>query len=208
MGLAEAREAHQNARRLRAAGTDPAAAKQEAKRARQADVVNSFEHIAREWHREQLPRWTPNHAGRVLDSLEADVFPALGGYAIASITAPLVLETVRAIEARGVSETASRVLQRMGAIFNYAIRTGRAADNPALPLRGVVVVEKAKHQPALPQSRLTEFYGRLQTASMRKETRIALLLLMLTTVRPGNIRFAEWAEIDRENGNGRYRQPR
>lgn len=154
-----------------AAGQDPAAAKQEAKQESRAAAANSFESLAREWHANSLPRWTPTHAARVLHSLETDAFPMLGSLPITDIKAPLLLEAVRAIEARGVPETAARVLQRIKSVFNYAIQTGRAADNPAFALVGAIVKEKAKHQPALPQKELPEFYRRLLAEPMREETR-------------------------------------
>ena len=196
VSLSEAREAAENARRLIAAGQDPSAAKQQAKRERKTATANSFEKIAREWHQNQMPRWTPTHTTRVLHSLETDAFPILGKYPVTEIKAPLLLEAVRAIEERGVPETAARVLQRIKAVFNYAIQTGRAAENPAFALSGVIVREKVKHQPALPQSGITEFYRRLIREPMRQENRIAMMLIMLTFVRAGNIRFAEWEEID------------
>lgn len=89
-------------------------------------------------------------------------------------------------------------MQRVKAVFNYAIQTSRADDNPAFALAGVVVKEKVKHQPALPQKALPEFYRRVLLEPLRPETRIALLFIVLVFVRPGNIRYAEWAEIDRE----------
>lgn len=198
IGLAEARAAREKAKQQLANGQDPAAAKQKAKQERRAAEVNSFEKIAREWHQHQMPRWTATHAARVLHSLEVDAFPMLGRLPITDIKAPLLLEAVRAIETRGVPETAARVLQRIKSVFNYAIQTGRAADNPAFALAGAIVKEKAQHQPALPQKELPEFYRRLLAEPMREETRLALLLIVLVFVRPGNIRFAEWAEIDWE----------
>ena len=198
VSLVEARQAAENARQMLAQGQDPAAAKQQAKQERQTAIANSFENIAREWHSNRLPGWTPNHAARVWHSLEVDALPTIGRLPITEIKAPLLLEMIRGIEARGVSETASRVLQRVKSVFNYAIQTGRAADNPALSLAGVVVKKKVEHMLALPQQELTEFYRRLMLQKMRPETRLALLLIVLTLVRPGNIRHAEWEEIDRQ----------
>ncbi len=198
VSLSEAREAAENARRMVANGQSPSAAKQQAKTERKAAIANSFENLAREWHTNQLPRWTPTHAARVLHSLEVDAFPVIGALPIIEIKAPLLLEMVRGIEARGVPETAIRVLQRVKSVFNYAIRTGRAVENPAFALVGVVVKESVQHQPALPQTELTEFYRRLLAEPMRPENRIALLLIVLTFVRAGNIRYAEWAEIDHD----------
>ena len=198
ISLAEAREAAENARRMVASGQSPSAAKQQAKAERKAAIANSFGNLAREWHANQLTRWTPTHAARVLHSLEVDAFPTLAALPMIEIKAPLLLEMVRGIEARGVPETAIRVLQRVKSVFNYAIQTGRAVENPAFALAGVVVKETVKHQPALPQTELAEFYRRLLAEPMRPENRIALLLTVLTFVRAGNIRCAEWAEIDHD----------
>ncbi|VEJ20654.1 putative prophage integrase [Neisseria animaloris] len=157
ISLFEARAAREQAKQQLANGIDPAATKQQAKRQQQTAIANSFEKIAREWHQNQLPRWTGTHAARVLHSLETDAFPILGKYPVTEIKAPLLLEAVRAIEARGVPETATRVLQRIKSVFNYAIQTSRAVENPAFALSGVIVREKVKHQPALPKAESQSF---------------------------------------------------
>lgn len=132
IGLSEARAAREQAKQQLANGTDPAAAKQQAKRERKTAAANSFEKIAREWHQNQLPRWTGNHAARVLHSLETDAFPMLGRHSVTEIKAPLLLEAVRAVEARGVPETAARVLQRIKSVFNYAISDGQGGRESRL----------------------------------------------------------------------------
>ena len=87
-------------------------------------------------------------------------------------------------------------MQRINAVFTYAIRTERAENNPAVPLVGLIKAPKQKHQPALPQSELTEFYRRLMLEQAEQQTKIAMQLLMLTFVRNGELRVAEWAEFD------------
>ena len=99
---------------------------------------------------------------------------------------------------RGALDTAATVLQRIKAVFNYAIRTERAENNPAVPLTGVIKAPKQKHQPALPQSELTEFYRRLLHENIKQPTRLAMLIIMLTFVRAGELRKAEWADFDFE----------
>lgn len=139
----------------------------------------------------------------MLISLEKDIFPRLGHLPIDRIKAPDILAAIRVIEKRGVGDTASRALQRIRAVFNYAVQTGKAIDNPALCLTGIVVKKPEQHMPALPQSELPEFFRRLAVEPCRQENRIAMVLLVLTFVRPGTLRLAEWAEIDRKQDEWR-----
>ncbi|OHX12523.1 integrase [Chromobacterium sphagni] len=201
--LKDAREKREAARKLLAAGTDPNAAKKEQKRERQLTVENSFEIVAREWYDKQLPRWTDDHAVRILDSLKADAFPDLGKLPVSQLTAPIILDTIRKIEKRGAVETAQRVLQRISAVIRYAIQTGRAVYNPATDLTGAIRAKKVEHRPALPRGELREFYRRLAAEPLYIPTRIAMHLLMLTFVRPGELRAARWEEFDEERAEWR-----
>ena len=85
VSLVEARQTAENARRLLAAGQDPGEAKQQEKRERQAAVSNTFRSIAAEWHKHRETGLMGNHAARVWDSLEKDVFPMLGGLPVSEI---------------------------------------------------------------------------------------------------------------------------
>ena len=203
VSLAEARERAAEARRLLAEGINPGEAKKEAKLAAQAASANAFELLTLEWYEKQLPRWTPDHARRVLESLQNDAFPDLGRVAIGDITAPLILATVRKIEKRGAIETAGRVLQRISAVLRYAVQTGRLEVNPAQALSGTLTASKVEHRPALPRAELPEFYRRLAAANLYEPTRIALHLLVLTFVRPGELRAARWEEFDIERAEWR-----
>lgn len=100
---------------------------------------------------------------------------------------------IEAVAARGALDTANSVLQRIKAVFNYAIRTERAENNPAVPLTGLIRAPKQKHQPASSREELTEFYRRLQSEQIRQPTRIAVMLIF---VRAGELRRVEWAEFD------------
>lgn len=196
ISLVEAREAAENARRMLATNQDPAAAKQQAKQAQQAALLNTFGHIAKEWHQHQQASWTPNHAAKVWRSFEMDILPALGKEPISAISIKQVQALTEAVAARGALDTAATVLQRVKAVFNHAIRTERADNNPAVPLTGMIKTPKQKHQPALPQTEITEFYRRLLLENIKQPTRIAMLLIMLTFVRAGELRRAEWVDFD------------
>jgi Arm DNA-binding domain len=102
VGLAQAREAHLVARKLRASGTDPMAdrkAKAETKReeasALQREVENTFEKVARKWWEWWSVGKVPDHAATVMRRLEGDVFPAFGHKFIDAVTAADVLEVIR-----------------------------------------------------------------------------------------------------------------
>lgn len=172
VSLKEAWAKRDEARKLIAEGTDPGVTRKQEKIARLVASENSLESLAREWHQAQLARWSPGHATRVLESLEADVFPELGALPVAELTAPLLLDVLRKIERRGATETAGRVLQRVGAVMRYAIQTGRASYNPTNDLRGALTAGKVEHRPALPRSELPEFFRRLAAEPLHPVTRL------------------------------------
>lgn len=134
--LADARRQRDEARAILAAGRDPGVDRRQ-RRALLGSAADSFETVARAWHKLQMPQWTEAHAADVLRSLERDVFPELGSMPLKEITAPLVLSVLRAIEARPAIETAHRVRQRMSAVFVYGIAAGVGENDPA------AIVERA-----------------------------------------------------------------
>ncbi|MDH0476811.1 tyrosine-type recombinase/integrase [Aeromonas caviae] len=203
VSLKEARAKRDDARRLIAEGVDPSLARKQSKVANRLASENSFEALAREWYQSQLALWSPGHARRVIESLEVDAFPDLGLVPVAELTAPMMLDALRKVEARGATETAGRVLQRIGAIMRYAIQTGRASYNPAQDLRGALKAAKKEHRPALPRAELPEFYRRLAAEPLNPATRLAFHLMMLTMTRPGEVRFARWDEFDLERAEWR-----
>ncbi len=194
--LADARKRHREAREQLAAGVDPGAEKKRARMAAQAAAEQSFEKVAREWISKQAPRWSADHTGRVLTSLEADIFPDLGERPISEVTAPDLLATLRKIEHRGALETLSKVHQRCDAIFRYGIATGRCERDPSADLRGSFTTRKAQGHAALSAAELPEFLRNLEHYDGDVQTKLALELVLLTFVRTGELRGAEWREFD------------
>lgn len=196
--LAKARKAAEHARGLLEAGTDPVQQRREEKRQARIRVENSVEAIAREWHGQLAPRWKPHHAAYVLRTLERDVFPLIGHRPIAEVSPGEVLDTVKAVEQREALDQAKRLLQRVAAVFRYAVQTGRASSNPAAELSGVLKTMPVTHRPALPVEQLPEFLVALDRFTGHPLTRLAIELLLLTWCRPGEVRGARWEEIDIE----------
>lgn len=203
VSLKQARAGRDGAREVLEAGQDPVLARKRERRARETAAANTFEAVAREWIEHQRHRWTPDHTARALGSLGVDIFPALGAVPIAEVTAQDLLAAIKCIERRGATETAHRVLQRCGAVFRYAIASGRCVGNPAADLRGALKPHQRDSRAALTVKQLPEFLKKLPKYDGRPETRIALRLLALTFVRPGELRAAEWSEFDLDNADWR-----
>lgn len=195
---ADARQQRDDAKRLLKTGLDPSAVRKAQKHATVVASSNTFESIACEWVKQQQNRWVPEHATRVLASLEEEIFPALGSRPISAITAPELLAALRKIESRGALETAQRVLQRSDAVFRYAVATGRAERSPAGDLRGALKAPKREHRHALSAADLPEFLRKLDAYDGHAQTKLAIRMQVLTWVRPGELRGAEWAEFDLE----------
>ena len=196
VSLAEARQAAENARRLLVSGQDPSEAKQQEKRERQAAALNTFEAIARRWHSDNLIRWKENHAARVLRYFETDVFPVIGAMSIQEIRVSDIKVVLDGVMARGVNNTAEKIREWTGAIFDYAVMLEIVETNPAYSLRKYIPGKQADHRPALPREELTEFFRRLILAEVEPQNRIALILNMLTFLRSTELRGGQWNEID------------
>lgn len=199
VSLAQARQRCLDARKLLADGVDPTEQKKEDKRVRALEAVSTFEAVAREWFESQKAAWTEVYAEKVINSLEVDAFPKIGPKPIGDIEAPHMLEILRAIEARGVRETAKRVLQRSRAVFQYGIMTGRCARNPASDIDAETVLKKGagvKHMARVKPVEIPQLMRDIATYSGDRVTQLALQFMALTFARTKEMIRAEWSEID------------
>ena len=200
--LKTAREKRDDARSELANGTDPGAARK-AEKISQAGA-ESFEAIAREWHAKFSPGWVASHGDRILRRLENDVFPWLGKRPIADIKAPDLLSMLRRIESRGALETTHRTMQNCGQVFRYAVATGRAERDPTGDLRGALPPPKEKHHASIiDPKRIAELLRTIDAYQGYFATKCALRLASLVFVRPGELRRAQWPEIDLEKAEWR-----
>lgn len=196
-GLADARRRHAEARKLLAAGIDPGEQRKAARAAGAERVANSFEVVAREWLGRQ--GWVEGYRVKVEAWMANDVYPYIGGRPVAELAAPEFLSVVRRVEERGAIESAHRILQNCGQVMRYAIATGRATSNPVPDLRGALASAPERHHAAITNP--VELGGLLRAIdgySGDPATRAALKLSALLFVRPGELRHAEWSEIDLE----------
>lgn len=204
VSLAEARKARDRARELIAAGDDPGLVRRQLKTASAESGASAFELVGREWHKRKSTQWTESTRVKTLAMLEKDLFPWLGTRPLSEIGAAELLQTLRRIEARGAVDSAHRAKQIAGQVFRYGIATGLADRNPAADLQGALTPVSKKHFPAITE--LGEVGPLLKAIDGYKGSlivRSALSLAPLLFVRPGELRHAEWAEIDLEQGEWR-----
>jgi integrase len=197
IGLKEARDKRDAARRQLAAGIDPGETRKAVKAAQGERDANSFEAVAREWFAKYSPSWAESHADKIIRRLERDIFPWIGARTAGEVAAPELLAVLRRIEHRGAVETAHRAMQNCGQIFRYAIATGRALRDPSADLRGALPPVKEKHHASITDPKaigdLLRAIGGYRGSFV---TQCALRLAPLVFVRPGELRQAEWADFN------------
>jgi integrase len=209
LSLLEARERRDLAKRNLANDLDPGALKQTQKYEAGQAATNTFQAVACEWHDKNKIKWVPKNAARNLSILERHIFPFIGKISISKVKSSELLHAIRKIEARGNAETAHRVLQICGQIFRYAIATDRANADLSLVLKGALSPVKVKHhasitEPSLIGAFLRDIHG-YQGAYLTQQ---ALKLAPLVFVRPGELRHAEWSEIDFDKAEWRIAAPK
>ena len=172
-------------------GIDPSSAQRSA---------DSFEQLARQWHRLHRPSWSDAHAADVLDRLERDVFPAIGTRPIGAVQPRELLELIRALESRGCLETAGRLRQRLSAIFGFGIAEGLCEEDPAAQLAHAM----KKGKLSVPHPALTSIddcralLSACEGDSAAAVTIMASRFLALTAVRLAAVRGMRWSEVDLE----------
>jgi integrase len=199
VGLADARAKRDAARRQVAGGIDPAAQAKLDKIAANVAAANTFEAVANEWlskvEREGRSAVTLKKIRWFLSFIN----PVIGRRPIADITAHELLAVLRSVEVRGRHETAKRMRATCSQVFRYAIATARADRDVAIDLKGALTVPKVTHRAAITSPRgagallrtIEGFDGHAMTLA-------ALRLLPHVFVRPGELRYAEWADFDLE----------
>ncbi|WP_415519642.1 MAG: tyrosine-type recombinase/integrase [Desulfovibrio aminophilus] len=195
VSLAQARERRDEARKLLARGIDPSAARKAEKRSGD----DTFERIALEWYSRTRPRWGQTAATQILAQLKQNVFPWIGSRPIREINAEELLTAMRRIEERGAIYTAHRALQTCGRVFRYALACNKVDRDPTITLRGTLTSVKEKHRACILDPRtlgklLRDIDGYQGTFVVRAALKLAPLLF----VRPGELRHAEWPEVDLE----------
>jgi len=199
VSLAEAREKRDAARKIVAAGEDPAAKRKRQEAEKRARSQETFSIIADEWLERLEKEGRSESTLSKLRWLTDFARPALGDRPIAEITAPELLEILRKVEARGRYETANRLRSTFGTIFRYAIATSRAQRDVAFDLRGALITPKVRHRAAITDPKeVGALLRAIEGHEGQPAVRHGLRLLPHVFVRPGELRLAQWREFDLE----------
>lgn len=197
VGLADARERRDEARKLIAAGLDPSHEAKLAEARAMLSEENSFKLVAEEWVAKQEREGMAEITLSKIRWLLAKAYPKIGNRPVAKITAQEVLATLRSVEASGRYESARRMRSVLSRVFRYAIATTRAETDPARDLRGALTVPKAKHLAAITTPKgAGELMRAIEGYTGHAITLFGLRLSAHLFVRPGELRQAEWSEFD------------
>lgn len=204
VSLSEARRRRDDARELIAAGKDPSREKQREVRQARVMVGNSFASIAEEYcdkrKRDGEGGWAPATATRS-EYLLSQLRGSIGRMPISEIEPADVLEAVRKIERRGNLESARRTLQLASMVFRYAIATARLRSDPTRDLRGALTAPRVVHYGAITETkRVGELLRAIDGYEGHGLTKLAMQLAPHVFVRPGELRHAEWKDIDVDGG--------
>jgi integrase len=194
ISLAEAREMALGNRKHARQGGDPLQAK------RESQAVLTFAEAAHEVHRLHAPTWrNAKHAAQFISTLETYALPRLGKLRVTEISTADVLAVLQPIWIEK-PETAKRVRQRIGTVLKWAIAKGWRNDNPAADISQALPkqTQKVQHRKSMHYDEVAGCLDVVKASGAHDLTKLALELVVLTACRSGEIRNAEWSEIDME----------
>lgn len=192
VSLADARNRAMANRVLAREGGNPLQAKKE------ADGVLSFEEAARKVYEIRKPSWSnAKHAAQFISTLETYAFPKIGEIKVGAVTTADVLEVLLPFWLEK-PETARRVRQRIGVVMAWAIAQGWRQDNPATAVSEALPKQttRPKHRLAIPYDEVSGAIETVNDSGAGQSTKQALEFLVLTAARSGEVRLAQWSEID------------
>ncbi len=194
VGASEARKRCLEAKALKGEGHDPNRAKELKRRENAGSKERSFETLALDWFSKQT--WVPKHKKNIESRFNKDVFHAIGKLQIDQVKPGDIILILEKIEKRDAPDVAKRIGQHMEKIFDHAINKGLCDYNPAQGRSSMVKPRRVQHRAYLRDSQLPEFLNRVDQYQGGQIVRLAIKLLTLTFVRPGELREGRWAEID------------
>jgi len=190
--LAEARELAMSNKKLARAGGNPLAAKQE--RVAIPSLIEAIDKVIEL----NAPTWTnAKHAAQFKSTLTNYVTPKLGKRPVSDIQAADVLSVLQPIWV-DKNETARRIKQRIGTVMKWAIAQGYRSDDPTIALNQVLPKpnRKPKHRASLPYTNVADCLNIIKNSDAMLSTKLAIELLVLTATRSGEVRLANWSEVN------------
>lgn len=198
ISLADARTRRDDARKLIAKGIDPGEVKKAAKSEQAERLVNTFRKLALDWYERQADILAEKTRKMIMSRLERDVFPVVGDTPLSDLTPRSILEGVlRPIEDRGSIELAHRVRGVISQVLRYGVACGLCERDSTVDLRGALKPVQRKHLPAITDPvKVGALLRAIDGFDGSLIVKCALRLHPLVVTRPGELRHAEWSEID------------
>ena len=196
VGLAEARRRRDDARRKLDSGTDPSAERKREKLVAAFSAANTFVEVAREYIDKRVAEGQSDATTQKANWLLEQLRP-IWTFPVSDIKPVDLLAALKRVEAQGKYETARRGRSFAGRVFRYAVATGRGESDPSAILRGALIVPKVKHHAAiLDPEQMGELLRAMDAYTGHAITRLAMQVSPHVMARPGELRKAEWSELD------------
>ncbi len=175
---------------------DPAIQRAETKNKEKEEHENTLIHVAEQWFRVKKISISADYAQDIWRSLEKHIFPEIGKAPISRLRAPMVINVIRPIEAKGSLETVKRIIQRLNEIMIFAVNSGTIDSNPLAGIGKVFQAPQKQNMPSIPPSELPVFISKVANASIKLTTRCLIEWQLHTMVRPGEAAGTRWDEIN------------
>ncbi|MBY8286984.1 integrase domain-containing protein [Vibrio fluvialis] len=196
LSLANARKNAMAARELLAQGIDPQEERKRQELVHKEIYEHTFAKVSEDWFNLKKHEVTPDYAVDIWRSLELHVFPQIANTPVKDIDAPLVIDLLRPIEAKGSLETVKRLVQRLNEVMNYSANCGLIQANPLTGIRAAFKEPKKENMAALAPTELPELMGAIANASIKRTTRCLIEWQLHTMTRPAEASGARWDEIN------------
>lgn len=194
--LLEARKRRDEARDVLDSGADPNEYRRSVQE-EQRQAGFTFAELAEKWHTYNAPRWAPDTSNKARAYLDKDILPIIGTRPVKDITRPELVALAQRVDDRGAHNVAKKVRQWLGQIYRHGLALGMVDVNLATDLNAVAALKQpTRHHPYVSFAELPELLAKVDAANIHTMTRHAIRLLVLTAVRPGELRQAPWSEID------------
>ncbi|ABM02101.1 phage integrase family protein [Psychromonas ingrahamii 37] len=199
ISLANARKLREAANELLAQGINPKAQRDSEIKEKELILNNTFEMVTAAWIKLKASEVKPDSLKTISTTLTNHILPRIGKCPITEITAPMAIEALRPIEAKGNHEVIARACQYLNQIMRYATNLGMIHSNPLTGIKGVFMTKKITNNPHVKPEELPQLLMAIATANIKKITRNLILWQLHTMTRPAETALAQWNEIDYEN---------
>lgn len=199
LSLANARKKRDQARELLALDIDPKEHRDKQELKQKHANNTTLKRVAAEWLKVKRSKVSNDHSDDIWRSLEIHVFPTLGKLPLHKLTAPVAIDALKPVAAKGSLETVKRLCQRLNEVMVWSVNTGLITSNPLAGIGKAFLTPPTKNLPSLKPAQLSDLMRALTTASIKFTTRCLIEWQLHTMVRPSEAAGARWDEIDLKN---------